>query len=326
MEVRLRDGAARRATGLGPFGACVGPLFAGRGRATIEGEGAPVGRRGLRRTAADERTIMGFLDNAQEMLDKGVSAAKGAVSGVAVEQQAFAKAFVRLCADGWGQGWHEGNGGNLSYRLAPEDVASCRSFFYDNPSSWVPLGVQVDGLRGEFLMVTAAGAHLRAVPLDPRRRGGHRGDRPLGRRVAHRLGLQGRRGAHERACEPCDRPRRAQGGHRRGRPRALPCASRRRRGTHERAAARRAHVHRALCGRCSWRAWWRSRAASAWCRGRCREGPPVAAGHGRGDALLRCVRVGAPRRVLPWPHLRRGVRAHARPREGRGRLCERCAR
>ena len=110
---------------------------------------------------------MGFLDNAQEMLDKGVSAAKGAVSGVAVEQQAFAKAFVRLCADGWGQGWHEGNGGNLSYRLAPEDVASCRSFFYDNPSSWVPLGVQADGLRGEFLMVTAAGAHLRAVPLDP---------------------------------------------------------------------------------------------------------------------------------------------------------------
>ncbi len=110
---------------------------------------------------------MGFLDNAQEMLDKGVSVAKGAVSGVAVEQQPFAKAFVRLCADGWGQGWHEGNGGNLSYRLKPEDVASCRSFFYDNPSSWVPLGVQAGNLGGEFLMATAAGAHLRSVPLDP---------------------------------------------------------------------------------------------------------------------------------------------------------------
>lgn len=110
---------------------------------------------------------MGFLDNAQEMLDKGVSVAKGAVSGVAVEQQAFAKAFVRLAADGFAQGWHEGNGGNLSYRLKPEDVASCRSFFYDNPSSWVPLGVQAENLRGEFFMVTAAGAHMRAVPLDP---------------------------------------------------------------------------------------------------------------------------------------------------------------
>ena len=109
---------------------------------------------------------MGFFDEAQEMLDRGVSAAKGAVSGVAVEQQAFAKAFVRLCADGWAQGWHEGNGGNLSYRMRPEEVASCRSFFYDNPSSWVPLGVQADNLRGEFFMVTGAGCHLRNVALD----------------------------------------------------------------------------------------------------------------------------------------------------------------
>ena len=46
---------------------------------------------------------MGFLDSAQEMLDKGVSAAKGAVSGLAVEQQAFMKGFARLCNDGWNQ-------------------------------------------------------------------------------------------------------------------------------------------------------------------------------------------------------------------------------
>ena len=74
---------------------------------------------------------MGFFDNAQEVLDRGVSAAKGAVSGVAVEQQAFVKGFARLCSEGSSQGWHESNGGNASYRLAPEDVASSRSFFYD---------------------------------------------------------------------------------------------------------------------------------------------------------------------------------------------------
>ena len=65
------------------------------------------------------------------------------------------------------KGWHESNGGNASYRLAPEDVASSRSFFYDNPSSWVPLGVQVANLGGEFFLVTAAGAHMRNVALDP---------------------------------------------------------------------------------------------------------------------------------------------------------------
>ena len=110
---------------------------------------------------------MGFFDNAQEVLDRGVSAAKGAVSGVAVEQQAFVKGFARLCSDGAGQGWHESNGGNASYRLAPEDVASSRSFFYDNPSSWVPLGVQAENLRGEFFLVTGKGAHMRNVALDP---------------------------------------------------------------------------------------------------------------------------------------------------------------
>lgn len=109
---------------------------------------------------------MGFFDDAQEMLDRGVSAAKGAVSGVAVEQQQFAKGFARLCADGWAQGWHESNGGNLSYRMKPEEVASCRSFFYDNPSSWVPLGLRAENLSGEFFMVTGAGRVMRNVALD----------------------------------------------------------------------------------------------------------------------------------------------------------------
>ena len=77
------------------------------------------------------------------------------------------KGFARLCSEGSSQGWHESNGGNASYRLAPEDVASSRSFFYDNPSSWVPLGVQVANLGGEFFLVTAAGAHMRNVALDP---------------------------------------------------------------------------------------------------------------------------------------------------------------
>ncbi len=110
---------------------------------------------------------MGFFDDAQEMLDRGVSAAKGAVSGVAVEQHLFVKAFVRLCNDGWLQGWHERNGGNLTYRMTPEEASSCRSFFYSTPSSWVALGLAVPEMAGEFLAATASGAHMRNVSLDP---------------------------------------------------------------------------------------------------------------------------------------------------------------
>ena len=110
---------------------------------------------------------MGFFDNAQEVLDRGVSAAKGAVSGVAVEQQAFVKSFVRLCDDGWRQSWHERNGGNASYRMAFEDVQGCKSFFYDTPSSWVQLASPLANLGGEFFLVTAAGSHMRNISLDP---------------------------------------------------------------------------------------------------------------------------------------------------------------
>lgn len=112
---------------------------------------------------------MGFFDSAQGVIDKGVSAAKGVVSGVAVEQQPFMKGFVRLCADGWDQGWHERNGGNLTYRMTDGEVADCRPFFYDNPSDWVSLGLQADNLRGAFFAVTGAGRYMRNVSLDTAR-------------------------------------------------------------------------------------------------------------------------------------------------------------
>ena len=35
----------------------------------------------------------------------------------------FVKGFIKMADDGYQQGWHERNGGNLSYRLKPEEVA-----------------------------------------------------------------------------------------------------------------------------------------------------------------------------------------------------------
>lgn len=121
---------------------------------------------------------MGFLDSAQEALgrgaeaaqdalDKGVAAAKGAVSGVAIEQQAFMKGFVRLCTDGWDQGWHERNGGNLTYRMTDEEVNACKGFFYSTPGDWVNMGVQADNLRGAYFVTTGSGRYMRNVQLDP---------------------------------------------------------------------------------------------------------------------------------------------------------------
>lgn len=110
---------------------------------------------------------MGFFDSAQDVIDKGMNVAKGAVSSVAGEQASFVKGMSRMCQDGYAAGYHECNGGNASYRLAQADVDAMRSFFYDSPSSWVALDVPVPEMAFEFLLVTAAGAHMRNVAPDP---------------------------------------------------------------------------------------------------------------------------------------------------------------
>jgi rhamnulose-1-phosphate aldolase len=78
----------------------------------------------------------------------------------------FVKGFVRLCNDGWLQGWHERNGGNLSYRIKPEEVEEVRPYF-NEPSEWKEIGTSVPGLAGEYFMVTGSGKYFRNVILDP---------------------------------------------------------------------------------------------------------------------------------------------------------------
>ena len=36
------------------------------------------------------------------------------------------KGFIRMCDDGFRQGWHERNGGNLSYRIKNEEIESVK--------------------------------------------------------------------------------------------------------------------------------------------------------------------------------------------------------
>ena len=110
---------------------------------------------------------MDIIDSAMDTLKSGVSAARGAVSGVAVEQLGFVRGFRRLCDDGWQQGWHERNGGNLTYRMKEEEVEQARPFFNATPGEWVNMGVQADSLRGAFFLTTGSGRYMRNVMSDP---------------------------------------------------------------------------------------------------------------------------------------------------------------
>ena len=75
--------------------------------------------------------------------------------------------YIRMCGDGWDQGWHERNGGNLTYRMRPEEVEQCRPYLKDTHGQWVNMGVQADNLRGEFFISTGSGKYFRNVPLAP---------------------------------------------------------------------------------------------------------------------------------------------------------------
>lgn len=76
------------------------------------------------------------------------------------------KKFVQVCDDGFAQGWHEGNGGNLSYRMTAQEVEQCKPFFsYDRP--WVNMGVQADNLKNEYFMVTGTGKFFQNAIRDP---------------------------------------------------------------------------------------------------------------------------------------------------------------
>lgn len=77
----------------------------------------------------------------------------------------FVQGFIRMADDGWNQGWHERNGGNLSYRVKKEEVEQVREEL--KPGNWQPIGASVPELSKEFFLVTGSGKYFRNVSIKP---------------------------------------------------------------------------------------------------------------------------------------------------------------
>ena len=77
----------------------------------------------------------------------------------------LAKAFTRICTDGYEQGWHERNGGNLSYRMWDEEVEEIRDLLNED-AEWREIETSVPGLANEYFMVTGSGKYMRNIQLD----------------------------------------------------------------------------------------------------------------------------------------------------------------
>ena len=77
----------------------------------------------------------------------------------------FMQGFMRMADDGFLQGWHERNGGNLSYRMKAEEAEAVKKFL--TPGRWQPIGTSVPALAGEFFLVTGSGKYFRNVMIKP---------------------------------------------------------------------------------------------------------------------------------------------------------------
>lgn len=76
------------------------------------------------------------------------------------------KDFIRMCNDGWLLGWHERNGGNLTYRMKDDEVKECAAFF-NNDEQWNYMGVCAANLAGEYFITTGSGKFFRNMQDNP---------------------------------------------------------------------------------------------------------------------------------------------------------------
>ena len=77
------------------------------------------------------------------------------------------KGFMQIAQDGVDKGWHEMNGGNLSYRLTKDEAANVKKVQKKASGDWQEIYESVPKLAGEFFMVTRTTGYMRNVMRDP---------------------------------------------------------------------------------------------------------------------------------------------------------------
>ncbi len=78
----------------------------------------------------------------------------------------FVQGMIKATTDMWLKGWDERNGGNVSLRLLPEDIAPYQADFYTEPRI-VALTQPAPELANQYFIVTGSGKFFRNVQLAP---------------------------------------------------------------------------------------------------------------------------------------------------------------
>lgn len=78
----------------------------------------------------------------------------------------FMKDFIRMCDDGYNRGWHERNGGNLTYRMTETEIQEIKGKIYTD-AQWQEIGVKVPLLAKDYFIVTGSGKYFRNIIIKP---------------------------------------------------------------------------------------------------------------------------------------------------------------
>lgn len=78
----------------------------------------------------------------------------------------FMKEFIKISTDAWLKGWHERNGGNITYRLTEEEVKQISEFITED-SQAKSIGINVSNLANEYFLITGSGKFIRNISLEP---------------------------------------------------------------------------------------------------------------------------------------------------------------
>lgn len=80
---------------------------------------------------------------------------------------ACVRGFMQLAQDSVDKGWHEMNGGNISYRLTEDEVKTVVKACPKPLTDWIDIGGSVPKLAGQFFIVTGTMRFIRNVVRNP---------------------------------------------------------------------------------------------------------------------------------------------------------------
>lgn len=84
---------------------------------------------------------------------------------MAMTEMKFVQNFMKMTDDAWLKGWHERNGGNITYRLTKEEVEDVKSLI-DESGEYTSIGVNVKNLANEYFLVTGSGKFIRNISVN----------------------------------------------------------------------------------------------------------------------------------------------------------------